>query len=75
MARCAYSVEVIMDGLEEDAAQHGTGFAALIAMLVDEGAEASHGRAEILIQLKICWDLHRHLISLQTHNHTNKVPA
>ena len=55
-----------MDGLEEDAAQHGTSFAALIAMLIDKGAEASHCGAEILIQLEICWDLHCHLISLQT---------
>ena len=56
-----------MDGLEEDAAQHGTSFAALIAVLIDEGAEVSHGGAKILIQLEICWDLHCHLISLQTH--------
>ena len=49
MVRCAYPEEVVMDGLKEDTAQHGTSFAALIAVLVDKGAEASHGGAEILI--------------------------
>ena len=54
-----------MDGLEEDAAQHGTSLTALIPMLVDEGAEVGHGGAQVLVQLEICRDLHCHLISLQ----------
>ena len=56
-----------MDGLEEDAAKHGTRFAALVAMLVDEGAEPGHGGTQILIHLEVCWDLDCHLISLKIH--------
>lgn len=67
-----YPVEVIMNGLKEDAAQHGTSLAALVSMLVDEGAEASHGGSQVLIQLEVCRDLDSHLISLQDHN---KMPA
>lgn len=53
-----------MDGLEEDAAQHGTCLAALISVLVDESTETSHGAAQVLLQLEVCWDLDCHLISL-----------
>ncbi len=60
----AHPVEVIMDGLEEDAAQHGASLAALIAMLIDEGGEAGHGGRQVLIQMEVCWDLDSHLVSL-----------
>ena len=56
-----------MDGFEEDAAQHGTSLAALLAMLVDEGAELRHDSGQILLQLEVCWDLDRHLVSLHEH--------
>lgn len=34
-----YGIEVVVNGLKEDAAQHGTGLATLLSMFVDEGAE------------------------------------
>lgn len=60
-----------MDGLEEDAAQHGPSLAALIAVLVDEGAEVSHSGTQVLIQLEVCWNLHCYLISLQENTSPN----
>ena len=60
----AHPVEVIVDGLEENAAQHGASLAALIPMLVDEGGEAGHGGCQVLIQVEVCWDLDGHLVSL-----------
>ena len=53
-----------MNGLEEDAAQHGTGLAAFVSMLVDESAQTGHRGFQILIQVEICRDFHRHLICL-----------
>ena len=61
-----------MDGFKEDAAQHGTSLATLVPMLVDEGAEASHGGGQILVQLEVCRDLDCHLISLQGHKKTGQ---
>ncbi len=60
----AHPVEVIMDGLKEDAAQHGASLAALIPMLVDEGGEAGHGGCQVLVQVEVCRDLDSHLVSL-----------
>ncbi len=53
-----------MNGLEEDAAQHGASLAALVPMLVDEGGEAGHGGRQVLVQVEVCWDLDGHLVSL-----------
>ena len=60
----AHPVEVVMDGLKEDAAQHGASLAALVAMLVDEGGETGHGGCQVLIQVEVCRDLDSHLVSL-----------
>ena len=60
----AHPVEVIMNGLKEDAAQHGASLAALIPVLVDEGAEAGHGGCQVLVQVEVCRDLDGHLVSL-----------
>ncbi len=60
----AHPVEVIVDGLKEDAAQHGASLAALVPMLVDEGAEAGHGGCQVLVQVEVCRDLDCHLVSL-----------
>ena len=61
----AHPVEVIVDGLKEDAAQHGASLAALVPMLVDEGAEAGHGGRQVLVQVEVGRNLDCHLVSLQ----------
>jgi len=60
----AHPVEVIVNGLKEDAAQHGASFAALVTMLIDEGAEAGHGSSQVLVQVEVGWDFDCHLVSL-----------
>ncbi len=60
----AHPVKVIVDGLKEDAAQHGASLAALVPMLVDEGGEAGHGGRQVLVQVEVCRDLDCHLVSL-----------
>ena len=60
----AHPVEVIVNGLKEDAAQHGASLAALVPMLVDEGAEAGHGSSQVLVQVEVGWDFDCHLVSL-----------
>lgn len=66
-------MKVVVDGLEEDAAQHGTGLAALIAMLVDEGAEVGHDACQVLLQLEVCRDLDSHLISLHSMRYCSEL--
>lgn len=65
--RGTHIIEIVMDGFKEDAAQHGTSLAALLAMLVDEGAELRHDSGQILLQLEVCWDFDSHLVSLHKH--------
>lgn len=69
MQQCwTYIIELVMDCLKEDAAQHGTGFAALLSMLVDESAQLRHDCWQILLQLKVRWYLDCDLVSLQSHS-------
>ena len=51
-------MEVIMDGLEEDGAQHGPRLGALIAVLVDEGALLEQEVLAGLLQLEVGWKLY-----------------
>ena len=53
-----------MDAFEEDAAQHGAGLAALVSVLIDEGAEARHGGTQVLVQMEVSRYLDCHLVSL-----------
>ena len=64
--QASYPVEAVVNGLKKDAAQHGTSLAALISVLVDEGAQLAHGHTQILIQLEVCWNLDCHLVSLHS---------
>mmetsp|Transcript_9105 Transcript_9105/g.32761 ORF Transcript_9105/g.32761 Transcript_9105/m.32761 type:complete len:252 (-) Transcript_9105:1202-1957(-) len=53
-------VEVVVDGLVVDVAQHGAGLGPLVGVLVDEVHEVLHERVRVLLHREVGGQRHRH---------------